>query len=859
VVINGRNAMHVVINGRRAGSVQMPGRVVPPINRQPEGVDGTDQHAATPSRKRHAHHRRSKEQVLSPSVTPVTSPAGDGKHQNMLLATETEGTPLYLLTHGDPALLRQEFLESSQPAVAPPPPPPSKAMRRRSSLPPSRLRSPARRDQVRNLADDLAVEDLDTPPLTQAGESAKTLQSRNEDLRKQLETAAAQLASRRQTLRTLAVATRTAKATAVLERAPEDGATVSVPGPAERKPKKTERARLRRSMLLARGLGTTRLELKQLREEVVSVQQQMVQETAAAVAQVSAAVANAEGSSGTVIASSSKMEQFIEMQQSVANMLRDIMTRPSFGLPLAAEQSAPSLSAAAVGEWLSSLGLAEHAPAFASHAVDGTALMELTDAQLREELRVLKVGHRNRISAARRQLLGGNQRGHHHHSHSVRRSGDRPSAPKQSNFFRPPRLELAASLTGGRRTPRSKLLSRANKAKLQSRLAATTGRPETSSQRSERQDRAMAMLLDLLGEAGVVPPAPTPSRNAADGDQSSDAGSTTGSRSSVASNDLATPDGVPNSSSPSASLWQQPESEHATRAHQRTPRIIVPEGENSVSWTWENDTDDVDIASSGYSEDGYSQDFDAVSLTTADTEFGDDDYDSSGSFFEPSPDDRSGSPSEWMFWGGVPTGYWHEEDAPPAEVAEEEQHEKQQKEEEDEEEAEEAYESDDFERLSSASGASSTRSDSGLIAEQRIGGSDSPVTAALKCDFLAGITAEQDSDDDQTEHQVLLEPDDGSARWWSASASDSAEMLETPRRGDNTCLTCLSTRSYSEEVQDEQGAIVIESVGLDADAVATKSFSLPSGEAVAVCADIFLQLQPGADLRAGSMSFVGGA
>ena len=53
--------------------------------------------------------------------------------------------------------------------------------------------------------------------------------------------------------------------------------------------------------------------------------------------------------------------------------------------------------------WLTEIGLAEHASAFAENAIDMTLLPELTDADLRE-LGISRMGDRKRLLAAIRRI-----------------------------------------------------------------------------------------------------------------------------------------------------------------------------------------------------------------------------------------------------------------------------------------------------------------------------------------------------------------------------------------------------------------------------------------------------------------------
>jgi class 3 adenylate cyclase/tetratricopeptide (TPR) repeat protein len=67
--------------------------------------------------------------------------------------------------------------------------------------------------------------------------------------------------------------------------------------------------------------------------------------------------------------------------------------------PGGSEPSALVESVEEVGRWLRSLGLGEHAEAFARHAIDGPALRLLSDEDLRE-LGVARIGERRKLSAA---------------------------------------------------------------------------------------------------------------------------------------------------------------------------------------------------------------------------------------------------------------------------------------------------------------------------------------------------------------------------------------------------------------------------------------------------------------------------
>ncbi|KNC47820.1 STE/STE11 protein kinase [Thecamonas trahens ATCC 50062] len=75
-------------------------------------------------------------------------------------------------------------------------------------------------------------------------------------------------------------------------------------------------------------------------------------------------------------------------------------TTPQATRPLVA------LSASEVGDWLLGLGLDDLVPVFAEHAIDGAALLALSDADLRDDLG-LKLGPRRKITAARSgQMVG---------------------------------------------------------------------------------------------------------------------------------------------------------------------------------------------------------------------------------------------------------------------------------------------------------------------------------------------------------------------------------------------------------------------------------------------------------------------
>ena len=710
-----RSAMHVVVNGRRAGSVTIPS--VEHYGREATPMKPTLLGSGIAS---------------SPTVTPVASPDGVAAHQTRHLDTD-ETKPAGLCYQ----------------------------------LPPSRLRSPARW-LVRNLADVPSAEDLGQQPRTDFSgicDSTTALERRNNELHGQLEAAIAQLASKRLTKRMLSRSTRVDLDVAQAGTASSPNLhsdldnTVAQAGAAspssvnlDIKAQKVQRARLKRSMLLARGLGTTRLELKQLREDVVSAQKQMAQEIDAVIAHMSAAVANAGNAHADAVVGGARVEQFMDVQMSVATSLRELV----LGLPgiqplTAGRLPAPSLSVASVGEWLASMGLAEHAAAFVDHEIDGKALMELTDTQLRDDLRVLKVGQRNAILATRRGLLMDN-RGSEWHQPAGRQSDGRP----KSSFFRPPRLQLATSLLGGRRTPRSKLLSRATKAKLDARLATLNGRVESAARRQERQSRASTLLLDLVGdtrnELGF--------NQQMGGDNCSDAGSSVGSS------------------------------------------LI-----------------------SG-SEDRYSDDFDVISLTTAGTEL---DVDPSSAESVTLPAGRSSS--AWQPWSDSNSNVEAAEDVGFDIV----------------------YDSE-LERLSSASSWS-----------------DSQATRTLKVDFLAGITTEEmdlDAVGENTASDTELVEVCDTSGWSRCSASALAELVPTPRRGDNLHLTTLSTRSYSDEEEEgvnfdlaREDTVHTEERKLEPepDALTTQSFALPSGQSVSVCADIFLQLRADTELRTGNMTFAGDA
>jgi hypothetical protein len=187
--------------------------------------------------------------------------------------------------------------------------------------------------------------------------------------------------------------------------------------------------------------------------------------------------------------------------------------------------------------------------------------------------------------------------------------------------------------------------------------------------------------------------------------------------------------------------------------------------------------------------------------------------------------------------------------------------------------AEIVYDSD-FERMSSASSRSGT--DHRRHDMHAVGHDDSPTTTALKVEFLAGITSMEEMHVDGEIMDVGIESDEicDDALGWSQSLDVSAEMIATPRRGDNLHLTTLSTRSYSGEeeadfvdfAQDDTIRPDLEpepepepEAEPEPDAFATNSFALPSGQAVSVCADIFLQLQPDTKLRMGNLTFVGDA
>lgn len=606
--------MHVVVNGRRAGSVQMP--------RAREG--GRFDEQSTPVKP-----PRLRAVFDSPTVTPVASPDGIAASQNRLLVSGDES--VHVLTHTGSSAGTSLQSQTQGDSLAHPDR--TAQLTVQYSLPPSKLRSPTRR----NLANELNVEDLEglDDPLQDlveaASESTETLQNRNHDLRGQLEVAMALLDAKRQTLRALSSSAHADKAD---KAAPADEpplarggvAATTVPPSGEEamrsnvKTKRIQRARLKRSMLLARGLGTTRLQLKQLRQDVVSAQQQLAQEMDAVVSQVSAAVANVGSSRGDVIVSSSRMAEFMEMQMCAATMVKDLIVgAPRLHLA-AGHLSTPSLSTAEVGDWLSSEGLAEHVAAFADHAVDGKALMELTDTQLRDDLQVLQVGHRNIILAARRQLCNVDNFGPTRPVCANHSACGQGAECRKSSFFRPPRLQLATSLRNGKRAPRSKLLPRANKARLAARLAAVNGPVGAVVERNVRHRLASTMVLDSVGDT----------HNRLGCNQQ-----------------LACADDLVSSRS-TFSL-------------------------ESVSGNFaENDSDTGSSAGSclsacvSASEDRYSDDFDALSLTTIET---DTDFDNYRNCSEITPPVHGRSSCAWVPCGLVPND--SESNATASEVAEE--------------------------------------------------------------------------------------------------------------------------------------------------------------------------------------------
>jgi hypothetical protein len=67
--------------------------------------------------------------------------------------------------------------------------------------------------------------------------------------------------------------------------------------------------------------------------------------------------------------------------------------------------AAPSQwTVAQVAEWVRSIGLPEAAQSFAEHEVEGAALLDLTTAELKDELGVSKFGHVKKLSKALEEL-----------------------------------------------------------------------------------------------------------------------------------------------------------------------------------------------------------------------------------------------------------------------------------------------------------------------------------------------------------------------------------------------------------------------------------------------------------------------
>ena len=61
-------------------------------------------------------------------------------------------------------------------------------------------------------------------------------------------------------------------------------------------------------------------------------------------------------------------------------------------------------TAAQVAEWVGELDLPEAAQTFEEHEIDGAVLLELTNAELKEELGVTKFGHVKKLSKALQEL-----------------------------------------------------------------------------------------------------------------------------------------------------------------------------------------------------------------------------------------------------------------------------------------------------------------------------------------------------------------------------------------------------------------------------------------------------------------------
>ena len=269
--------------------------------------------APAPMRVVVSYGRRGKQQKeaqptpASPVVTPVHSPE---KPEPPLLATETAGTPLFLLAHGNPSTVRSEFGT------------PSKNKKPADSAPAAGTRRRRRKAAALQGVRRIHGKSLDKPDAEPAGESCEALQSANAALRKQLDDAADQLASRQETLRALAEPS-------PVEKPPAD-TRISVNG----RRTKTERARRKRQMILARGLGTTRKELRELRSEVVASQDVFAAHMAEALRRLASASASAirgQDRPQTPSANSSSMaivarvEQVAEMQHSVVNTLRELV------------------------------------------------------------------------------------------------------------------------------------------------------------------------------------------------------------------------------------------------------------------------------------------------------------------------------------------------------------------------------------------------------------------------------------------------------------------------------------------------------------------------------------------------------
>ena len=65
---------------------------------------------------------------------------------------------------------------------------------------------------------------------------------------------------------------------------------------------------------------------------------------------------------------------------------------------------------AQVAQWVGSIGLPEAAQSFAEHEIEGAALLELTTAELKDELGVTKFGHVKKLSKAIEELRTFEQR-----------------------------------------------------------------------------------------------------------------------------------------------------------------------------------------------------------------------------------------------------------------------------------------------------------------------------------------------------------------------------------------------------------------------------------------------------------------